>query len=54
MVAARALSAFYERERDSKGAPSARYRAGALLVAEAFDDLRLVGLFIKALGKKKH
>lgn len=52
MVAARALSAFYERERD-KGAPSARYRAGALLIAEAFDDLRIVGRFIEVLGKKK-
>lgn len=53
MVAARALSAFHERERDTNGAPSARYRAGAMLVAEAFDNLRLVGMFIKALGKKK-
>ncbi|GMV19463.1 MAG: hypothetical protein AMXMBFR56_76870 [Polyangiaceae bacterium] len=53
MVSARALSAFHRRETNEKGAPSVRYQTGALLVAEAFDNLRVLAQFVMALGKKR-
>lgn len=53
MVAARALSAFFEERERGKGPPSARSMAGALLVAEGLDNLRVLARFVLALGKSK-
>jgi hypothetical protein len=54
-VSARALFAFYEHERDDKGAPSIRARVGALLLAEHLDNARFLKRFAEAYaeGMKK-